>query len=54
MASIYLRKICVHFLELLLLKRNENAIFFLKITQNKIKDSFFKLPDFLYIFVGCK
>ena len=54
MTSIYLRKICVHFLELLLLKRNEKAIFFFTITQNKIKGSFFKLPDFLYIFVGRK
>ena len=35
----------VHFLELLLLKCNENDVFVFKITQNKVKGSFF--PFFL-------
>ena len=41
MTSIYLGKMCVHFSKLLFLKRNENAIFFFKITLNKVKGLFF-------------
>ena len=41
MTNIYQGKIFVHFSELLLLKYNENAIFFFKITQNEVKAPFF-------------
>ena len=41
MTSIYQDKICFHFLEFILLKRVENAVFFFKITQNKVKVPFF-------------
>ena len=37
MASAYLDKMCVHFLELPFLKCNENAVFLLKNTHNKEK-----------------
>ena len=41
MASIYIDQMCVDFLELLLLKYGENAVFFFKITQNELKSPLF-------------
>ena len=55
MILIYLGKMRVRFSELLLLKCNENAVLFLKTTQNKLKDSFFleKYPFCYVMFGGC-
>ena len=51
MTSIYLGKTCVYFLELLLLRCNEEAVFFFKITQNQVERPFFlkKRPWINYI-----
>ena len=40
---------CIHFPELLLLKRNENVVFISKTTQNKVKGLFFFLRSALFV-----
>ena len=51
MRNIYEGKISVLFLELLLLKCNENVVSFLKITQNKVKNHFFKKKVLFFLCV---
>ena len=55
MTSLYQGKICVPISELLLSKCNKNAVFFFKITQNKVKVLFFlkKAPFRYAMFGGC-
>ena len=55
MVSIYPGNMCVYFLELLLLKCNENAVLFFKITQDKVNGLFFleKCPFCNIVFGGC-
>ena len=50
MASVYLSKMCVHFLELPFSKCNENAVFSFKNTYNKEKGlSLFENDNFCYV-----
>ena len=49
MRTINLGKMCIHFPELLLLKRNENVVFISKTTQNKVKGLFFFLRSTLFV-----
>ena len=46
---------CIHFPKLLLLKCNENVVFFSKTTQNKVKGPFFpeNYPFCYVMFDGC-
>ena len=56
MASIYLGKMCIHFFsEMLHLKCNEHAVFFLEVTRNEVNGSFFleKGPFCDVMFGGC-
>ena len=55
MTSIKLGKMCIHCLELLLLKCDENVVFFSKATQNKVRGLFCleKCPFYYVMFSGC-
>ena len=53
MASAYLVKVGVHFLELLLLNCYENAVFSFKNTYNKKKGPFFFKSNIFFVFGGC-